>query len=153
MRQTQLSPGNLILPLFVRPGKNVRQEIGSMPGNFQLSLDRLADEVREVGEARRRRRDPVRHPGAEGRHWAAIRTRDDGIVQQAVRAAKEAAPGLLGDHRRLLLRVHRPRPLRRADRRRPAAMDVDNDATLELLAQAGRQPCPGRAPTWSRPAA
>src|SRR5438093_1099969 len=52
VRETELSPRDLILPLFVRPGKGVRQEIGSMPGNFQLSVDTLTDEVgaaRELG--------------------------------------------------------------------------------------------------------
>src|SRR3954454_20044608 len=52
VRETDLSPRDLILPLFVRPGKGVRQEIGSMPGSFQLSVDTLIDEVgaaRELG--------------------------------------------------------------------------------------------------------
>src|SRR5262249_1384072 len=52
VRETDLSPRDLILPLFVRPGKGVRQEIGSMPGNYQLSVDTLVDEVgaaRELG--------------------------------------------------------------------------------------------------------
>src|SRR5947209_7819702 len=52
VRETELSPRDLILPLFVRPGKGVRQPIGSMPGNYQLSVDTLVDEVgaaRELG--------------------------------------------------------------------------------------------------------
>src|SRR3954466_15152213 len=52
VRETELSPRDLILPLFVRPGKGVRQEMGSRPGNFQLSVDPLVDEVgasRELG--------------------------------------------------------------------------------------------------------
>jgi porphobilinogen synthase len=39
VRHVRLSPQRLILPLFVRPGENLRQEIGAMPGNFQLSPD------------------------------------------------------------------------------------------------------------------
>src|SRR5437764_14975863 len=49
VRETELSPRDLILPLFVRPGQGVRQEITSMPGNLQLSVDTL---VEEVGAAR-----------------------------------------------------------------------------------------------------
>ncbi|HUR53760.1 MAG TPA: porphobilinogen synthase, partial [Gemmataceae bacterium] len=49
VRETELSPRDFILPLFVRPGKGVRQEIGSMPGNHQLSVDTL---IEEVGAAR-----------------------------------------------------------------------------------------------------
>src|SRR4029079_1644264 len=45
VRETTLSPADFILPLFVRPGSGVRQEITSMPGQFQLSPDRLVDEV------------------------------------------------------------------------------------------------------------
>src|SRR5207253_6217098 len=45
VRETTLSVHDLILPLFVRPGRGVKKEIASMPGNFQLSVDRLVDEV------------------------------------------------------------------------------------------------------------
>src|SRR5919204_142375 len=45
VRETTLTPTDLILPLFVRPGQGVKKEISSMPGNYQLSVDRLVDEV------------------------------------------------------------------------------------------------------------
>src|SRR5688572_27488330 len=45
VRETSLSPRDLILPLFVRAGKGVRKEIASMPGNYQLSVDTLVEEV------------------------------------------------------------------------------------------------------------
>src|SRR5947208_3265329 len=45
VRETALTPADLILPLFVRTGQGIRKEIPSMPGNFQLSVDCLADEV------------------------------------------------------------------------------------------------------------
>src|SRR5437660_7931245 len=45
MRETTLNPRDLILPLFVRPGRGIKKEITSMPGNFQLSVDRLVEEV------------------------------------------------------------------------------------------------------------
>src|SRR5215467_1056103 len=45
VRETALAADDLILPLFVRPGKDIRKEIASMPGNYQLSVDRLIDEV------------------------------------------------------------------------------------------------------------
>src|SRR5262245_32840796 len=89
VRATALSPRDLILPLFVRPGKGVRKEIASMPGNFQLSVDTL---VSEVGAALERgigafilfgipaRKDAVGSPALE----------EDGIVQQALRALRQA---------------------------------------------------------------
>src|SRR5947209_19783991 len=45
VRETALSPDDFILPLFVRPGRGVKKEIASMPGNYQLSVDRLVEEV------------------------------------------------------------------------------------------------------------
>src|SRR6266446_3175994 len=45
MRETTLTVHDLVLPLFVRPGRGVRKEIASMPGNYQLSPDTLIEEV------------------------------------------------------------------------------------------------------------
>src|SRR5207244_3344330 len=50
VRETRLSIDDLILPLFVRPGHGVKKEIPSMPGNYQLSVDRLVDEVGQAVE-------------------------------------------------------------------------------------------------------
>ena len=48
VRETALEKSDLILPLFVRPGKNVRKPISSMPGQFQLSVDQIVKEVKEA---------------------------------------------------------------------------------------------------------
>jgi len=48
VRETDLSPGDLIAPLFVCPGKRVRREIPSMPGQFNLSVDETVAEAQEV---------------------------------------------------------------------------------------------------------
>ena len=48
VRETALSADDLIYPLFVCPGSGVRREIPSMPGNYQLSVDRLVEESREA---------------------------------------------------------------------------------------------------------
>src|SRR5689334_8921240 len=44
VRETHLEPSQFVLPLFACPGEGVRKEIGSMPGNFQLSIDELVKE-------------------------------------------------------------------------------------------------------------
>jgi porphobilinogen synthase len=89
VRETSLSPRDLILPLFVKPGHGVRKEIASMPGNFQLSVDTL---VSEVGAAIDlgisafilfgipAHKDSIGSPALE----------DDGIVQLALRALRNA---------------------------------------------------------------
>ena len=48
VRETRLSVDNLIQPLFVIHGKGTRKEVPSMPGIFQLSIDHLGQEVREI---------------------------------------------------------------------------------------------------------
>jgi porphobilinogen synthase len=93
VRETELSPGDFVMPYFARPGKGVRKPVPSMPGQFQLSVDQVA------GEARRLYRTgvgaiilfgiPSRKDARGSGAWAR-----NGIVQQAVRAVKDAAPGL-----------------------------------------------------------
>ena len=46
VQETTLSPANLVLPLFVRSGRNVRQPIAALPGHCQLSPDQVAEEVK-----------------------------------------------------------------------------------------------------------
>ena len=48
VRETRLSPSDLIYPLFVMEGKDQRREIASMPGQFRLSIDLLVKEAGEV---------------------------------------------------------------------------------------------------------
>ncbi len=92
--ETVLSPDDLMMPLFVRHGKGVRRAIPSMPGNAQMSVDVLVEECHALLAAGVRavilfgipaRKDAL---GSEG--YA-----DDGIVQQAVRAVRDAVPDLV----------------------------------------------------------
>src|SRR5438105_11539742 len=89
VRETTLAIEDLILPLFVRPGKNVKKEIASMPGNYQLSVDRLVDEVGAAVDLGLRAfiffGIPT-HKDATGSSASS----DDGIVQQALRAVRAA---------------------------------------------------------------
>src|SRR5918912_1246309 len=94
VRETRLSVDSLIYPLFVVPGADVREEIGSMPGVFHLSVDRAVEEAREVADlgvsalilfGLPREKDPQ---GSEA--WAS-----DGVVQQALRAIRRAVPSLV----------------------------------------------------------
>jgi porphobilinogen synthase len=131
--ETRLSAQDLIYPLFVYHGEDLRREIPSMPGQLQLSLDRLGAVVAEtagLGIPGILLFGIPEHKDARGSAAA----RDDGIVQEAIRVARHAAPGLLvitdlcfceyTDHGHC-------GPLTDAGGR----LDVDNDATLPLLAQ------------------
>jgi porphobilinogen synthase len=48
VRETRLSAAGLVYPLFVCPGTNVKKEVGSMPGVYQMSVDQIVEECREV---------------------------------------------------------------------------------------------------------
>jgi porphobilinogen synthase len=133
VRETTLTVDDLILPLFVRPGRGVKKEIPSMPGNHQLSVDRLVDEVGGAVELGVRAfilfGIPEHKDAAGSSAWD-----EAGIVQQALRSLREAFHdrvllitdecfceytdhghcGVLSDH--------------------GGRLDVDNDATLPNLA-------------------
>jgi len=91
VRETELAPTDFIYPLFVRHGRQVRQEISSMPGIYQWSVDTLAREAEEIAELGipavmlfgiPEEKDPV---GLENFD-------PNGVVQQSIRAIKEAVP-------------------------------------------------------------
>ncbi len=94
VRETTLAASDFIYPLFVRPGDGIKSEIGSMPGNYHFSVDRL---VEEVGAARE---DGVRSVILFGIPERKDETGSEaydphGIVQEAVRTVKDAAPELV----------------------------------------------------------
>jgi len=129
VRETKLSVDDLIMPLFIVPGTRVTNAIVSMPGIAQLSVDRAVEECKAI-----------RDLGIPGVILFGIPERKDdlgseaynenGIIQRALRALKEQVPGLLlttdvcfceyTDHGHCGI---------------IKGQDVDNDATLEILAK------------------
>jgi porphobilinogen synthase len=92
--ETRLSPSDFVYPLFVMPGHGVRAEIASMPGQYHLSLDQIP---REAGELRQLGIPAVLLfglPASKDEEGSGAYA-DDGIVQDAVRAFKDADPDLL----------------------------------------------------------
>jgi porphobilinogen synthase len=94
LRETTLAVDDLIYPLFVIAGENVKNPIGSMPGCFQLSIGNLLPEVREVAQLGI---PAVLLFGIPAHKDSAATTAYDpeGIVQLAVRAIKDEFPELL----------------------------------------------------------
>src|SRR5262249_51894295 len=88
VRETTLNVSDLILPLFVRPGRGIRKEITSMPGNYQLSVDCLIDEVGEASELGVRTFMLFGIPETKDATGSSA-LGSDGIVQQALRALRE----------------------------------------------------------------
>jgi porphobilinogen synthase len=130
MRETHLAPSNLILPLFVREGRNVREPVQSMPGVARHSIDSLVTECREVWSL-----------GIKAVILFGVPERKDaqgsgaylpgGIVPRAIAAVKEACPDLsvwadvclceYTDHGHCGI---------------PINGEIDNDASVPLLARA-----------------
>src|SRR5664280_2572910 len=94
MRETALSPDDLIYPLFVSHGENVKRPIASMPGCEQLSIGNLLPEVREI---QRLGIPAVLLFGIPSHKDSAASSAYDaeGVVQLAVRAIKDEAPDLV----------------------------------------------------------
>jgi porphobilinogen synthase len=94
VRETNLRPGDFILPLFVRHGKGVKQVISSMPGHAQLSIDLL---IKEVEEAKSLGIPGVILFGIPERkdEMGTEAYAEDGIIQRAVKAIKEKVEGII----------------------------------------------------------
>src|SRR5215475_7697235 len=95
MRETALTPADLILPLFVREGERTREPVPSMPGVERLTLDELVTvgaQAQELGIPALAL-FPVTPPAAKSLD-AREAWNPDGLAQRAVRALKQALPEL-----------------------------------------------------------
>ncbi len=129
IRETRLAPEQLVYPLFIMPGKGKKEEVPSMPGVFRLSVDQLKKEAKDCLDVGVRsvilfglpeKKDAV----GSGAHAK------NGIVQQAIKELKNTAPDMTvitdvclceyTDHGHCGCLIGK---------------DVDNDATLEILAK------------------
>ncbi len=131
VRETQLSPADFILPLFIKHGTNSRAPIASMPGQDQITVDLLAGELREIESLGIPAVILFGIPESKDAVGSDAYS-DEGIIQQALRAARDAGTNLLvitdvcfceftdHGHCGIINDKH-------------GTMDVDNDATLEIL--------------------
>jgi porphobilinogen synthase len=132
LRETALHVDDLIMPLFVRPGTGIKKEITSMPGNYQLSPDTLAEEARAVQGAGVPAvilfGIPEEKDAAGSEAYSA-----DAIVCRAVEALKAACPSLCVITDVCLCEYTDHGHCGVVKNNRDGVPDVDNDATLELL--------------------
>lgn len=133
VRDIHIKVEQLIQPIFVKTGNNKKDAIASMPGIYQFTLDRLADEVNELVSLGIKQVILFGLPATKDEQGSAS-WQDDGIVQQAISVIKDIAPqmtviadccfceytshghcGVICEHNGI--------------------KDVDNDKTLALLAK------------------
>jgi porphobilinogen synthase len=129
VRETRLNPAQFILPLFVCPGEGVRREIGSMPDNYQMSIDQIVKECAEVqslgiGGVILFGLPETKDEAASGAYA------DDGIVQCAIRAVRRVTPKLL-----IMTDVCNCEYTSHGHCGFVKDGDVDNDTTLQWLAK------------------
>ena len=129
-RETTLTPGDLVHPLFICHGEKVRRPVQSMPGHAQLSIDEASREVEALARAGIGGAILFGIPAAkdpEGREAYD----EKGIIPRALRALKKVVPDLLlwADVCLCEYTDHGHCGVLNGDR-------VDNDRTLPLLARA-----------------
>ncbi len=128
VRETHLAPAQLVQPLFVVAGSGVEKPVASMPGVAQHSVDRVVEEGRRLGDAGVSAVllfGVPEHKDATGSSAAAA----DGIIPRALAAIRQATPGLL-----LITDVCLCEYTDHGHCGVIRDGDVDNDATLPLLA-------------------
>jgi porphobilinogen synthase len=129
VRETRVSAADLIAPLFVRHGTDVRDELPSLPGQFHLSVDALVEECSDLHAAGIPAVIlfglPDHKDDAASEAYA-----EDGIVQQALQAVRAAVPELV-----LITDVCMCQYMSHGHCGVLRDGEVDNDITLELLAQ------------------
>ena len=133
IRETHLSVDDLIMPLFVRPGKGIKQPIPSMPGNYQMSIDKLVEEVKLL--------EGLGIPGVilfgipeKKDEMGSDAYSDEGIIQKTIIAIKKESKNILviTDVCMCEYTSHGHCGFIRKDEK-TSSFDVDNDMTLELL--------------------
>lgn len=129
VRETEITVNDLIYPMFIIEGNKIKNEVSSMPGVFQLSLDKLAAEIKAIQSLQIKAVMLFGVPtekDAEGTGAYA----DEGIVQQAIRLIKDVCPDMLviADTCLCEYTSHGHCGVIRNE-------DVDNDASLKLLAK------------------
>ncbi len=129
VRETELSPADLIQPLFVVAGESVREEIDSMPGIERFSISELVAEATEIASAGIGTVLLFGVPSAKDESASGAYD-NEGVVQMAVRALKEAHPDLtvITDVCLCEYTSHGHCGFVRDG-------EVDNDITVELLAK------------------
>ena len=94
VRETKLTRDDFVLPLFVCSGTNVRREVSSMPGVFNLSVDETAEEVSRAFDSGVRSVIVFGLPESKD-ETASGAYAEDGIVQRALRAIKKSTPDVI----------------------------------------------------------
>ncbi len=129
IRETEVNRDDLIMPYFVIAGENVRNPIQSMPGNFQLSIELLVEEVKDLYESTGVDKILLFGIPAQKDDTGAVACEHDAIVPQAIRAIKKVLPDMM-----IVADVCNCEYTTHGHCGTIINGDVDNDSTLRTLA-------------------
>ena len=129
VRETEITVKDLIYPMFIIEGNNIKNEVASMPGVFQLSLDNLAKEIKELQSLQIKAVMLFGVPAEKDTEGTGAYA-EDGIVQEATRLIKDTYPEMLVIADTCLCEYTSHGHCGVIGKE-----DVDNDASLELLAK------------------
>jgi porphobilinogen synthase len=136
VRETAVTPGDLIYPLFLCPGQSLRRPVASMPGVFNLSIDEALREAEEVAQLGIAGLLLFGLPASKDKQGSGAYD-DNGIVQQALRALKASTAAksllLIAD---VCLCEYTSHGHCGLVAKTPDGLVIDNDASLPLLARA-----------------
>jgi len=126
--ETQISVNDLVMPLFITFGENVKQEILSMPGQYRFSVDELVVKCKQLWQKNIRAVLLFGIPAVKDKHGL-VGAHEHGIIQKAIVALKKELPGLV-----LIADVCNCEYTTHGHCGTIIDGDVDNDLTLETLA-------------------
>jgi porphobilinogen synthase len=129
VNETIVSLDNLVMPLFVCPGENIRNPISSMPGNFQFSVDQLVRECSQLYQTGIRSVLLFGIPESKDEHGL-VAARPDAIIPRAIRAIKKELKDLY-----VIADVCNCEYTTHGHCGTIVNQDVDNDLTLETLSE------------------
>jgi porphobilinogen synthase len=129
VNETTVSLDNLIMPLFACPGTNVKNPINSMPGNYQMSVDVLAEECHELYNLGIHSVLLFGIPETKDEHGL-VAADDNAIIPRAIRAIKEKVKEMY-----IITDVCNCEYTTHGHCGTIVNNDVDNDLTLETLAK------------------
>ena len=133
VRETEVNVNDLVCPIFVKHGAKLRIPIDAMPGQFQISLDMLDEEIKEICTLGIKAVLVFGLPEHKD-EFGSDTYADNGIVQRAIKKIKSIAPELLiiSD---VCLCQYTEHGHCGVLHKRGSQLNIDNDSTLELLAK------------------
>ncbi len=129
VRETRMDPSSLIYPMFIMDGENIKEEIPSLPGQFRYTVDRMDEEIENLLKAGVNNVMLFGIPEIKDEVGSQAYA-DNGIIQRGLRRAKDRFPEMF-----LITDVCMCEYTSHGHCGKLCGHDVDNDATLELLAK------------------